>query len=33
LQYGGGLTTLEVTEPGFYYNLHSINHFQNSASP
>jgi phytoene dehydrogenase-like protein len=33
LQYGGGLTTLEVTEPGFYHNLHSINHFQISASP
>jgi phytoene dehydrogenase-like protein len=33
LQYGGGLTTLEVTEPGFYHNLHSINHFQSSASP
>jgi phytoene dehydrogenase-like protein len=33
LQYGGGLTTLEVTEPGFYHNLHSINHFQISNAP
>jgi phytoene dehydrogenase-like protein len=33
LQYGGGLTTLEVTEPGFYHNLHSINHFHISDSP
>jgi phytoene dehydrogenase-like protein len=33
LQYGGGLTTAEVTEPGFYHNLHSINHFHISDSP
>src|SRR6201993_5658965 len=33
LQYGGGLTTLEVTEPGFYHNLHSINHFHISDTP
>jgi phytoene dehydrogenase-like protein len=33
LQYGGGLTTLEVTEPGFYHNLHSINHFQIAEAP
>ena len=28
LTYGGGLCTREVTKPGFYHNLHSINHFQ-----
>ncbi len=28
LTYGGGLATEEVTKPGFYHNLHSINHFQ-----
>ena len=28
LQYGGGLCTKEATAPGFYHNLHSINHFQ-----
>ena len=33
LHYGGGLTTKEVTKPGFYHNLHSINHFQISNSP
>src|SRR5262245_2705271 len=33
LHYGGGLTTLEVTEPGFYHNLHSINHFHISDTP
>jgi phytoene dehydrogenase-like protein len=33
LNYGGGLTTKEVTKPGFYHNLHSINHFQISNSP
>src|SRR5215467_8477104 len=27
LDYGGGLCTKEATEPGFYHNLHSINHF------
>jgi phytoene dehydrogenase-like protein len=26
LQYGGGLSTEEVTAPGFCHNLHSINH-------
>lgn len=33
LDYGGGLTTREVTLPGFYHNLHSINHFHISESP
>jgi phytoene dehydrogenase-like protein len=33
LQYGGGLSTLEVTAPGFYHNLHSINHFHISETP
>src|SRR5215210_6706456 len=33
LQYGGGLMTKEVTEPGFYHNLHSINHFHISETP
>jgi phytoene dehydrogenase-like protein len=33
LKYGGGLCTEEATEPGFYHNLHSINHFQISEAP
>jgi phytoene dehydrogenase-like protein len=33
LIYGGGLTTREVTAPGFYHNLHSINHFHISETP
>src|SRR5580704_13410978 len=33
LEYGGGLSTKEVTEPGFYHNLHSINHFHISHAP
>jgi phytoene dehydrogenase-like protein len=33
LDYGGGLCTREVTKPGFYHNLHSINHFHISATP
>jgi len=33
LDYGGGLSTKEVTEPGFYHNLHSINHFHISETP
>jgi phytoene dehydrogenase-like protein len=33
LTYGGGLSTQEVTEPGFYHNLHSINHFHISETP
>ena len=33
LQYGGGLSTQEVTQPGFYHNLHSINHFHISETP
>jgi phytoene dehydrogenase-like protein len=33
LNYGGGLSTREVTKPGFYHNLHSINHFHISDTP
>ena len=33
LKYGGGLTTEEATLPGFYHNLHSINHFHISHAP
>jgi phytoene dehydrogenase-like protein len=33
LRYGGGLSTEEVTLPGFYHNLHSINHFHISEAP
>jgi phytoene dehydrogenase-like protein len=33
LTYGGGLCTQEVTKPGFYHNLHSINHFSISDAP
>src|ERR1700733_4739523 len=33
LEYGGGLSTKEVTRPGFYHNLHSINHFHISHAP
>ncbi len=30
---GGGLTTEESTLPGFYHNLHSINHFSVTSTP
>jgi len=33
LAHGGGLCTREVTLPGFYHNLHSINHFHISETP
>ena len=33
LTYGGGLCTREATLPGFYHNLHSINHFHISEAP
>src|ERR1700727_1918882 len=33
LKYGGGLATEEATAPGFYHNLHSINHFHISETP
>lgn len=33
LTYGGGLSTEEVTLPGFYHNLHSINHFHIEHTP
>ncbi|MGC2335500.1 MAG: NAD(P)/FAD-dependent oxidoreductase [Pseudolabrys sp.] len=33
LTFGGGLCTREVTLPGFYHNLHSINHFHISETP
>ena len=33
LTYGGGLNTTEATLPGFYHNLHSINHFHITETP
>ncbi|WP_167752900.1 phytoene desaturase family protein [Pusillimonas caeni] len=33
LTYGGGLNTVEATLPGFYHNLHSINHFHIEHTP
>ena len=33
LAYGGGLSTREATLPGFYHNLHSINHFHITETP
>jgi phytoene dehydrogenase-like protein len=33
LVYGGGLGTQEVTLPGFYHQLHSVNHFNITATP
>lgn len=33
LRYGGGLSTEEATLPGFYHNLHSINHFHITEAP
>src|SRR5580692_9447886 len=33
LAYGGGLMTTEATRPGFYHNLHSINHFHITETP
>jgi phytoene dehydrogenase-like protein len=33
LTYGGGLMTTEATRPGFYHNLHSINHFHITHTP
>src|SRR6476659_5658147 len=33
LQSGGALVTEEATAPGFYHNLHSINHFHISETP
>src|SRR5258705_10484228 len=33
LTYGGGLNTAEATLPGFYHNLHSINHFHITETP
>lgn len=33
LLYGGGLMTEEKTLPGFYHNLHSINHFHITGTP
>ena len=33
LAYGGGLMTAEATRPGFYHNLHSINHFHITETP
>ena len=33
LVYGGGLGTQEVTLPGFYHQLHSVNHFNITETP
>lgn len=33
LKYGGGMCTEESTLPGFYHNLHSINHYNISNTP
>ena len=33
LVYGGGLTTTEVTKPGFYHQMHSLNHFNITEAP
>jgi phytoene dehydrogenase-like protein len=33
LLYGGGLSTTEVTKPGFYHQMHSVNHFNITESP
>ena len=33
LTYGGGLSTEEATLPGFFHNLHSINHFHITEAP
>lgn len=33
LTYGGGLMTEERTVPGYYHNLHSVNHFSIVRSP
>jgi phytoene dehydrogenase-like protein len=33
LVYGGGLSTSEVTLPGFYHQLHSVNHFNITETP
>jgi len=33
LIYGGGLSTTEVTKPGFYHQMHSVNHFNITEAP
>jgi phytoene dehydrogenase-like protein len=33
LLYGGGLSTTEVTIPGFYHQMHSVNHFNITETP
>jgi phytoene dehydrogenase-like protein len=33
LIYGGGLGTTEVTKPGFYHQMHSVNHFNITETP
>lgn len=33
LIYGGGLGTVEVTRPGFYHQMHSVNHFNITEAP
>ncbi|MCF1592531.1 phytoene desaturase family protein [Streptomyces muensis] len=33
LIFGGGLSTTEVTKPGFYHQMHSVNHFNITQTP
>lgn len=33
LIYGGGLSTTEVTLPGFYHQMHAVNHFNITETP
>lgn len=33
LIYGGGLSTTQVTKPGFYHHMHSVNHFNITQTP
>jgi phytoene dehydrogenase-like protein len=33
LIYGGGLSTSEVTKPGFYHQMHSLNHLNITETP
>jgi phytoene dehydrogenase-like protein len=33
LIYGGGLSTTQVTKPGFYHQMHSLNHFNITETP
>lgn len=33
LVFGGGIGTVQVTRPGFYHQLHSVNHFNITETP